>query len=47
MQLTAVIAGCALRAAPRADLVEVRRDGKHTGALPGRALWSPGRTAGD
>jgi N-acyl-D-amino-acid deacylase len=25
--------------------VLVLRDGEHTGALPGRALWGPGRTA--
>ncbi len=27
--------------------VPVLRDGEHTGALPGRALWGPGRTARD
>jgi len=27
--------------------VPVLRDGEHTGALPGRALWGPGRTAGE
>ncbi len=27
--------------------VVVLRDGEHTGALPGRALWGPGRTAKD
>ncbi len=27
--------------------VLVLRDGEHTGALPGRALWGPGRTVGD
>jgi len=27
--------------------VPVLRDGEHTGALPGRALWGPGRTVGE
>jgi N-acyl-D-amino-acid deacylase len=27
--------------------VPVLRDGEHTGALPGRALWGPGRMAGE
>ena len=27
--------------------VPVLRDGEHTGALPGRALWGPGRTVKD